>query len=182
MTYFTENPWPLTIMFLIVAAFLAWNAMRSGAKRVWQAAGLMAVLAVIPQVTHRMIETDKEQVAGSIHALADAFVDGDATRALSYFDAGGDISTELVQEAMDKVDVQTLRIKGVRIEVTGNEATSKFRANGTVSSKNGGPQTGPTSWLVKWKKEKKTGSRWKIVSGDQLNPVNGDVIRSFNAR
>ncbi len=179
MTYFTENPWPLTIMFLIVAAFLAWNAMRSGAKRVWQAAGLMAVLAVIPQVTHRMIETDKEQVAGSIHELADAFIKGDGSRALSYFDTGGEISIELVQQALDRVDVQTLRIKGVRIDVTGNKATSKFRANGTVNIRNGASQTGPTSWLVKWKK---TESRWKIVSGDQLNPVNGDVMRSFNAR
>lgn len=180
MTYFTENPWPLTIMFLIVAVFLAWNAMRSRAKRVWQAAGLMAVLAVIPQITHRMIETDKEQVTASIHALADAFVDGDATRALSFLEAGGGVSPELVQQALDRFDIQDgLRIKSIRIEVTGNKATSKFRANGTVSIKNGGSRTGPTSWSVTWKK---TGSRWKVIGGDQLNPVNGDVIQSFNAQ
>ena len=118
MTYLTENPLPLAVTFFLLAAFFAWNAMRTGNKRTWQIAGAFAVLGVIPIVIDQLVETDREQVTTNLQDLAEAVVAGDVRRTLNFFEGGENVQ---IESQMKRVNVhEGLRIKQVKVDVDGS--------------------------------------------------------------
>lgn len=183
MRYLTEDPWPLTVTLIVFTAFFAWNAARSGNKKVWQLAAVFIVLAIVPLVVDQLVETDREVITSSLHELADAVVDSDLTRALSFLEAGDMLSgsaREVVERGLDQIDVhEGLRIKGIVIKVDGTEATSDFRANGTVDVKNvASDQHAVSRWLLAWKK---SGGDWKVTKITRLNPLTGDTMGTYDS-
>ncbi len=183
MSYLTENPWPLAIVFFLAAGFFAWNAMRSGQKKIWRLAGVCAGLAVLPFVIDAIVETDNEQITESLEELAQGLIDNDVEKCLSFV-AGAENASDAVRQAIEqglqKIDVHDLRIKNVRIKSTGTEATCDFRANGTVDVRDvANNQHAATRWVLTWQK---TGETWKVSQAKRLNPVTGDTIETMSAQ
>ncbi|MFK7820017.1 MAG: hypothetical protein AB8G99_14940 [Planctomycetaceae bacterium] len=183
MTYLTENPWPLTAMFGIFAMFFAWSAMRSGQKSMKGMAIIALLLAFVPPIVDRMIETDREVLTKHLSDLRDAVVAGDVSAALQFVDGGDNLpgsAREQIESGMAKVDVQdNLRIKGIKIDVKDKQATSDFRANGTVDVKNyADGRHVATRWRLTWDKR---GSDWKVTLIERLDPVRGEVMGVFES-
>ncbi len=182
MNYLTENPWPLAVMIGLVAVFFAWNAIRSGQSKLRNIAVIVAVLAVIPFVTDQLIQTDREVITKHLTELRDAVVSGNANAALAFVDSKDQLpgsAAEQIQRGMDMVNVHdNLHLKGVQVEVSGAEATSDFRANGTVDVKNiASGRHVATRWRLTWSKR---ATEWKITLLERLDPLNGEVIGVFS--
>lgn len=175
MTYLTENPWPITISLLVIAAFFAWNAMRTLQKKAWRVAQVCVGLALIPLAIDFLVETPREQVTSTLESLADAVRKNDAEKTLSFLGLEG--VRQNVRAEMQRFEVQSLRLKTVRIKATETTATSDFRANGSVAlTEAGGSRHVATRWVLEWTKE---GDNWKIGRVRYVNPVTGEVIREF---
>jgi len=182
MTYLTENPWPLTIALLAIAAFLASNAMKTHQKKLWRVVHVCLALAAVPVLVDFLVETPREQVTGELESLADAVRQNDIQQTLSFVGAmnadNADVRN-LIEQGMPRIDVQSLRLKTVRISAADSKATSDFRANGSVGlTRMGGSRHVATRWVLNWRK---TGDDWKITAINRLDPISGDVINTFAA-
>lgn len=183
MTYLTEDPWPLAIMFAVAAGFFAWNGLRTGLKKYHRTAGICIGLMLIPIVIDALVHTDPEQISESIDDLAQAVIDDDAEHAISFVDDADKLSNQTrqtIQRGLDMVDVrENLRIKAMQIRVSGDTATSDFRANGTVDVRDVTSGRHVASrWLLNWRK---SDEGWKITKVTRLDPVNGDPMGTFTA-
>ena len=183
MTYLTENPWPLALTFAFVALFLAFFAMRSGESKFWKIAAAFVALAVIPFVTDQLIQTDREVVMDELLRLRDTVVSGNATATLELVDGKDALpgsAAETIRQGMSIVKVhEGLRIKSVQVETNGTEATSDFRANGTVDVKGvASNRHAATRWRLKWVKR---AAGWKIKVVERLNPLTGEVMGVFSS-
>ena len=183
MTYLTENPWPLTAMFGVFAVFFAWSSMRSGQKSMKSMAIIAVLLAIVPQIVDRLVETDREVLTQRLSDLRDTVVAGNINAALQFVDGGENLpgsAREQIESGMNRVNVhEDLRIKGVKIDVQNRKATSDFRANGTVDVKNfADGRYVATRWRLTWEKRS---SGWKITLIEEFDPVRGEVIRVFDS-
>jgi hypothetical protein len=183
MTYLTENPWPLTAMFVLFAIFFAWSALRSRAKSMQGMAAIAILLACVPPIVDRLVQTDREDLTEHLSDLRDAVVSGDISAALKFVEGGDNLpgsARTQIESGMSRIDVQDdLRIKGVKIDVNNQQATSDFRANGTVDVKNfADGRYVATRWRLTWGKRN---SDWKITLIERLDPVRGEVMDVFGS-
>jgi len=84
--YLLENPWPLAIILLAIAAFMAWTGFREGLPQRQKTAGVLAAAAVVADIVYAPLVTPLLAAAGArglrtvdglgmlLHQAAGAFV------------------------------------------------------------------------------------------------------------
>lgn len=181
MTLFTENPWPLIIPCLIIAAglFLVW---RERLQKKWLLGAIAAAtLALTAFVTDRLVVTDGERLEQNIRDLVAAFQHKDRDRTLSFFSPREVLLKQLVETALNAVDVHDdLDIKDVQVTLLAGatRASTRFRANGTASYQKTNVGHQPSRWDLKWQRE---GNDWKIVEVHRLHPLKDEELSMFES-
>jgi hypothetical protein len=180
MGLFTENPWPLIVPCLIAAVglFVVWNQQRR--KGLLVGAGLAVALALTAFVVDHFVVTTAEQLEQNIRDLTAAFQRKDRDRTLSYFSQREVLLKQLIEAALTRVDVHDdLDIKDVQVTLLADEtrASTRFRANGTVSFEKTNAGHQPSRWELKWQRE---GSDWKIIEVHRLHPLKDEELGMFS--
>jgi ketosteroid isomerase-like protein len=83
--YVLENPWPLGIGLLLVAAWLAWSGFREGLKSRQQYAAVFGLFGIAVLVIGHYVVTSGEHAKALTRSLVDAVVSHDSVGALSMF-------------------------------------------------------------------------------------------------
>lgn len=181
--WFTETAWP-PIAIGVVLAFallIAWNVtQRSG--YLFGAVGL-ALACVGVYFIEEQIVTEAEKVEAAVYEVTAAFRDDDLEKTLSYISPAETVMRLEVAGAHAMADVEDdLRITDVRVETRANDtlAISRFRANATISARQGGHRGHhPTYWEMTWRK---IGGEWKITDYQRLHVVTGEPIGTFSSQ
>ncbi|MCI0631844.1 MAG: nuclear transport factor 2 family protein [Phycisphaerales bacterium] len=83
--YVLENPWPLAIVMLALAAWLAWSGMREGLNSRMKSAAAFAVIGCSVLAAGSLIVTSSEHAERVTQALVDATVNGQTDVATNLF-------------------------------------------------------------------------------------------------
>jgi hypothetical protein len=177
--WFTEDPWPpLMILALLAIVFgIAWNATHRGLY-LFITAGLIALGGLV-FIVEELIETKSEQVEARVYALANAVVDGDPAKVISFISPEAKGLREEIGSGMEEVDVdEGLRITDVEVTMddSATQAKTHFRANGMGTLRKTFSHAFTTRWNVTWKKE---GETWRIVQIEQLELYKDEVINEW---
>lgn len=176
MSLLTDNPWPLMIIALAVAAGLVVMSRSSGKRWLLALAVGVALLAPVIWVVDQTVVTDREQVGQNLDELTSAVRANDADAAVAFVSLQAKDIKATVAGGLAMVKVDRVRITDIEIEmlVNNTRATTHFRANGEGHLKLGAGATHfSTRWLLTWQKE---GGEWKVILAQRLNPITGDEI------
>jgi len=75
--YVFENPWPLGMGLMLVAAWAMWTGLRQGIKRRQQTAGVLALISIAVFSAAFLVQTSGEHAKAVVRGLVAAVVDGD---------------------------------------------------------------------------------------------------------
>ena len=179
MSWLTENPWPLLLLFAGTAVI----ALISGAPK-GRSVSVVCLLAVVGlYLTEAAIVTPGELVEDQLQIMLDAFRDRNQD---AINDCIADESPKLRETAAEGLKLVTLtkdfHIKDLEVTVRadGQTADAHLRANGTLKVNHGDMFSHVfTRWQTVWKH---VGSEWKLVEVRRLDPVNGQEMGILDAR
>ena len=179
MSWLTENPWPLLLLFAGTAVI----ALISGAPK-GRSVFVVCLLAVVGlYLTEAAIVTPGELVEDQLQIMLDAFRDRNQD---AINDCIADESPKLRETAAEGLNLVTLtkdfHIKDLEVTVRadGQTADAHLRANGTLKVNHGDMFSHVfTRWQTVWKH---VGSEWKLVEVRRLDPVNGQEMGILDAR
>ena len=179
MSWLTENPWPLLLLFAGTAVI----ALISGAPK-GRSVSVVCLLAVVGlYLIEAAIVTPGELVEDQLQIMLDAFRDRNQD---AINDCIADESPKLRETAAEGLNLVTLtkdfHIKDLEVTVRadGQTADAHLRANGTLKVNHGDMFSHVfTRWQTVWKH---VGSEWKLVEVRRLDPVNGQEMGILNAR
>lgn len=173
--WFTEAPWPPTVLFATLAVICVAMWMRQQQGQSLIAAGACLCGIGLSFLIDSMVVTDAETVEGNVYELTSAFQQkqadklhnliSDETRAKWIHDQ--------VANALETVEVRDdLRVTDVSVEMKGeDEAESHFRANATIIVQgHGNVGYKPSRWRLGWVREN---GDWKVATLMRLNVVDG---------
>src|SRR5678815_193441 len=83
--YVLENPWPLGLGLLLIAAWLAWSGFREGLKSRQQYAAIAGVFGIAVLVIGHFVVTSGEHAKALTRSLVEAVVRNDSVAALAMF-------------------------------------------------------------------------------------------------
>jgi hypothetical protein len=173
MSWITENPWPLILVFAGVGAVIL---ILGGAKGRSTALACSAA-AVGLYFLESVIVTPGEQVEQSLQTLLQGFIEEDADRIDSQI---ADEAPELKEQARRGLELvlvhKSFHLKDIVVTVRpdGQSAEAELRANGSLTVRQAQtPYHAATRWRTNWKRE---GDGWKLTEVHRLNPVTGDEI------
>ncbi len=177
--WFIEDPWP-PVLFLGVLAVvfgLAWNATRR--KRYLLFALGSVLLGFMTLVVEEMIITEAEQVEARVYALAEAVMQEDVDRVLSFL-AADNLQAEIGSQLPNVEIEDDLRITALEVthEPGTDTALSHFRANGRITWRNTYTYNSPTRWNLTWQR---IDGVWRITQIERLHPIEGNVIGTWDA-
>ncbi len=158
--YVLENPWPLSILLLVIAAGLAWTGLQAVDRRRLFAAGVVAVAGAAVIVAGKAIVTPGEHARALVLEVVDAVVAADITTAAAAFADDSSLSLGSPNNPGFSKDAIIRRLDGLagryRIKssrVTRLEATTVTRDRAVVNLAcvtepvmGFGPV--PTSWII----------------------------------
>jgi hypothetical protein len=179
MSWLTENPWPLLLIFAGTSVV----AMISGAPK-GRSVSVMCVLAAVGlYFIESAVVTPGEEVEAQLQMMLEAFRGRDQNTIDRLV---ADEAAKLRATAAEGLEMVTLskdfHIKDLEVTVRadGQTADTHLRANGTLKLKNSGMDTRVfTRWQTVWKY---IGTEWKLVEVRRLDPVNGQEIGILDAR
>ena len=179
MSWLTENPWPLLLLFAGTAVI----ALISGAPK-GRSVSVVCLLAVVGlYLTEAAIVTPGELVEDQLQIMLDAFRDRNQD---AINDCIADESPKLRETAAEGLNLVTLtkdfHIKDLEVTVRadGQTADAHLRANGTLKVNHGDMFSHVfTRWQTVWKH---VGSEWKLVEVRRLDPVNGQEMGILDSR
>lgn len=172
--WFLETPWP-PIALLLLAAFVLvaiWIVSRN--PRLALGAILCVVLCGVVYVVEYFYETPGELIESHVTDVIAAFQDKRTDDTLYYFSESAQIERGLIMWGIESITVHDdLRITDVEVQLfsEGSQATSRFRANGTIEGRGFSPVRQPSHWRFTWRLE---GGQWKITRVERLDVVTGE--------
>lgn len=180
MTYLSENPWPLILLFIVVAAvgFLSGSAKGRGV------AAVCVLLAIGLFFLERYLISPAEQVESRVAALLTEFKNKDVEGIGEVLSAESQDLKDIAARGLELVELSdTFRISSVVVEVNdnGDSAIAMVRANGELTPirHGGGPRHVPTFWKTMWRTENEV---WKLHQVIRLNPANGEEMGILSAK
>ncbi len=158
--YVLENPWPLGVLLLAIAAGLAWTGLQAVDRRRLLAAAVVAVVGAAVMVAGKAIVTPGEHARAVVMEVFDAAVAGDITTVAAAFADDSALSVGSPNNPGFSKDVIVRRLEGLtgryRIKssrVTKLDATTVTQDRGIVNfacvtepTLGFGPV--PTSWII----------------------------------
>lgn len=175
--WFTETPWPPMVIFAVTAIFCGW--MWWERRQSWWVVGAIGCVALTvgTWIFERSILTPGEQIEGHLHAMAEAFREGDRDELLSYISLRADRVRDYVDVGLFTVtEVEHLRITDTDVSLlaAGSRAKLHFRANGSFSIRGyGDAGHRATRWEMTWQQE---GGLWKVIEIQRLDTITGAPI------
>jgi ketosteroid isomerase-like protein len=171
--YVLENPWPLGVLLLAIAAGLAWSGLQAVDRRRLLAAGVMAVAGAAVMAAGRVVVTPGEHARAVVMETVDAAVAADVTRVAAAFADDSALSLGSPNNPGFSKDDITRRLEGLtgRYRIKSNrvvklDATTVTRDRGVVDlacltepTLGFGPV--PTSWVVQV--DRQPDGSWKIT-------------------
>jgi len=169
--WFTEDPLPPIMLFVIIGAALAFVAHSQQKPRLYVAAIFMGILCGLTFFIDRAVVTEREKIEASIYDLARAFQQKDVAGTLNYFSPQNVKLQLMVTGALALVEIDDdYRITDVSVKTSADNtlAESHFRANvtATVPAQGVNHVRHPTRWRVEWRKED---GKWRIIEVHQLD-------------
>lgn len=179
MTWFTENPWPLILIMLGVAAVM----LILGGTRGRSLALLFAVLAVGEYFMESAIVTPSEEIENSLAGLLEGFIAKDLNAINSHIDDDAYGLKQTAQQGLDLVTLdESFHLQSIVVTISedGRTAVADLRANGslTVHQANAAYHAA-TRWSTNWKQHE---DGWKLAEVHRLNPLNGDEMGVLSAQ
>lgn len=180
MSWITENPWPLILIFCA----LALGAVLSGINK----GRLVAVLCVLAAVGVYLLEqslmSPGEYVQAEIQQMLDHFKQQDTEAIAAQISSQAPDLAEVARRGLDLVELSdSFHIKNavVTVDEDGQQAEALVRANGNLILKKhgGGSRYIPTYWNMTWQQE---AGAWKLSKVIRLNPANGQEIGILSAQ
>lgn len=177
MSYLTDNPWPLILVFAATALI----AVLSGHSTGKIVALCSVILAVAVYFIEQRLISPAEEVEATISQMLDDFKDRDINNIQSAISAERTDLVRLAEQGLELVKLQdSFKLKSVTVEFQDDTtATAMIRANGGISVTKGSGGSGhyPTYWRTTWKNQ----SGWKLTEVTRLNPANGNEIGTLSA-
>jgi hypothetical protein len=168
---FLEDVWRLAVLAVLVigATAIAWYHRPERCK--WWIPVLAVVVMAGLFVVQRVVVTDREQIRGILFELVVACETEDVDRIIATIDEGYnadgltyDVLVPLIRQGFEVVDVSEIRLLGLHIEPTGDEAVAKFAAIHRVDW-GAGEQPYRSRWELHWYHRE---AGWKI---DWIRPI-----------
>jgi ketosteroid isomerase-like protein len=185
--YVLENPWPLGLVLLALAAVMAWTGMRDGFLRRTQTAVGLALLGLIVILAGLLVTTAGERAKAVTRSLVEAAVAGDTIGAVSHFADDAVLTVGSPRNPgfeLDFIRDQLIRLRE-RYQIDSNSITmlkgfTESSDLGTVhlacyTTVNGFPYATPSRWVVQVRRQ--PDGEWKVerltcVSiGDKTPPI-----------
>ena len=167
---------PLAVLFFgalwVAVAAVAWTQTRD--RRAFLALMFGIALTAAGLIVERLVVTPREEIAGVLHAAAQALESNDTSRVVSYLaSSAGDLQSE-VRQRMKIVRFQKVSIKR-NLEVTLGAARPSSRAEArvnAVATLDGPADFGkaivvPRFLVVEFVRE---GDQWRIASYEDFDP------------
>lgn len=132
-----ENPWPIFITLIAIAAVVRVVASRQGRPKLNRIALVAVMLALIAFLTAHFVQTPRERVSAAVHELLDAIVAGDTAaldRLIGHDATVGDeagrarIDAERLrpdlQRVLERFPIASQRVKDLAVQPDGSTATA----------------------------------------------------------
>ncbi|MHC4217899.1 MAG: hypothetical protein ACYSU7_05520 [Planctomycetota bacterium] len=171
--YLLENPYPLGLLLLALAAGFAWTALRSDNPQRLRKAGIMGAIGAAIMVTGVLIVTAGERARQVTMAVVDAAVAGDVAGAAAHFadDArlsfGSPTNPSLpradIENRINQLDgryrIQSNQVSMLRAYTETSDRATVHLACYTTLERGFGPA--PTQWVLSV--ERQDDGSWKIA-------------------
>lgn len=181
--WFTENPWPGVVIFLVLGGWFLVRALQTGLAKHWALAGVCAVAAIGVYVVEDWIVTPAEEIEARVGELLQACKAGEVLPVISFISDSNRNLQVMVGTGMALAKIHDdVRLTDMHVRMVANNTRgiSHFRANGTISVNQQAISTHvSTRWEVTWQKE---ADEWKIVSIKRLNPLNGEEMQMLERK
>ena len=178
MSYITENPWPLILLF----AGIAIAASASGVAKGKSIALLSLILALGVYCVEQTLISPAEELEAEIGVMLDNFKAEDLNAITAQIGNGKDNLIATAKRGIDLVDLgETFAIKDVQVTMDSeSNATAMVRANGPVLHKeSSGRRHVASFWKTTWQR---TDKGWKLSDAMMLDPVTGKEVDPFSMR
>ena len=179
MSWITENPWPLMLIFTGVAVVL----LILGDTKGRSIAIVFGVVAIAVYFMESAIVTPAEQIEGSLQTMLDAFIAEDLNAINRQIDPKADHLKQKAEQGLKLVNLdKQFHIQDIVVTVADDDQTAvaELRANGSLTIENSNtPYHAATRWRTHWKLDREG---WQMTEVHRLNPVNGDEIGVLDAQ
>lgn len=175
--WFTENPWPGVILFLILGGIFLGRAMSKGLGRDWILAFILFACSAGAYFLEQAIVTPGEEVELRVQEVVQACIDNKVPMVVDSISKGQVALRTLALTGLTMADIhEDMHVSDLSVEMTAqnSRALSRFRANGTVSVGNMSYSGhAATRWELTWQREE---GEWRIVEIKRLNPITGEEM------
>ncbi|GAB5443147.1 MAG: hypothetical protein Fues2KO_34960 [Fuerstiella sp.] len=180
MSWITDNPWPLVLIFVAGAVL----SLLIGFSRSRTVALLCVLAAVGVYLLEQSIISPSERVQAQVEQMLQHFKARDADAIAAMISDDAEELADVARQGLDLVEVSdSFHIKSAVVTVDDSEQTAEalVRANGNLQllKHGGGSRYVPTYWNMTWRK---TNDAWKLAQVIRLNPANGQEIGILSAQ
>jgi hypothetical protein len=171
--YVLENPYPVGLLLVALAAGLAWTALRSGRPQRLRTAGMLAVVGAGALLVGALVVTAGERARRVTLAVIEAAVAADVTGAAALFAADARLSFGSpanpglprgdIEGRIDQLDgkyrIQANRVTMLRAYTETSDRATVHLACSTTLERGFGPA--PTQWVLRVQRQ--DDGAWKIA-------------------
>ncbi len=163
--YLFENPWPLAVLIIGIAAVLGWQGAREGLWKRVQVAGLLVVAAVAVVATGSMVITAGEHGEKVTRAFVEAAVTNDLTGADRLLTRDATLAVGSTKNpGLELSAIQSHLARMRNYQITGNRITSlrgysmdrgRAQVHLACATESGGAYAGfvPSQWVLHVRRE-----------------------------
>ena len=178
MTLFTENPFPLVLIcLLVIGASFGASLLLKKPKLVWGGVAGIVVLIALLAIAH-FIVTDKEQMTNIVHSMASCVRRNDVNGLLEYVSEDGNNNSpksarRRIENEMPDYTFRACRISNVKVEIDqeSNRATVSFMAFVNVDATKRYDYDGIARRQVILTFQKEEDGKWRIIFFDHMDPI-----------
>lgn len=172
--YLFDNPWPLTVVLVVIAIVMAVSARRSGRRDLLRAAAIPAILAIIVLATGYLVTTSGERAGQIARRLVAAAEQADVPGAMGLFSDDAmmalidprnpGVGIKVIRDRVELVEgryrIDSARITSLKTySAAGDRGVAHLRVTASFSSAYGYPT--PSSWVIEVRPD--DDGQWKIT-------------------
>ena len=176
MSYVTDNPWPLVIVF----GGLAVTFLVIGNTRLRQAAPVLLLAAAGVFVLSKMIVSTAECLQQITEEVLEEFKERDVNGIAAWISPESPELVDTAKQGLERVVIENdFHIQRTDVQLTSDtSAAVRVRANGNVTHRTHHlTQRVSELWDTTWFRES---GDWKLTKATRLHPLTGNPIGTFD--